>query len=101
MRMCLLFVMLTSIFASFAFASEKAEEKWKGVDEAVIEKIAKEYGREAKDPLINTDTGDLLLFVFLVAGAVGGFTAGYYWRVLTEPKALLGNPRTDSRGSTT
>lgn len=64
-----------------------AAEKWQGVDSSVVEKLAKEHGREAKAPLMNTDHGDLLLFVFLVAGAVGGFTAGYYWRVLTERKS--------------
>lgn len=65
---------------------------WTGVDEAVIEKIAKEHGREAKAPLINTDQGDLLLFVFLAAGVVAGFGAGYWWRVLvTEKKGKQDN----------
>ncbi len=59
-----------------------ASEKWQGVDEAVVEKFAKEHGREANGPLINTEQGDLKLFVFLIAGAVGGFAAGYSWRVL-------------------
>lgn len=61
-------------------------DKWQGVDESVIEKVAKEHGREAKEPLINTDQGDLLLFVFLIAGAVSGFAAGYFWRVLLEQR---------------
>ncbi len=61
-----------------------ASEKWSGVDESVVEKYAKEHGRETREPLINTDQGDLLLFVFLLAGAAGGFAAGYYWRTLTE-----------------
>jgi hypothetical protein len=56
------------------------------VDESVIEKVAEEHGRQAREPLINTDQGDLLLFVFLLAGAVGGFIGGYYWRVVTEKK---------------
>ena len=59
-----------------------ASEKWSGVDESVIEKVAKEHGREARDPSINTDQGDLLLFVFLLAAVVGGFIGGYYWRAL-------------------
>lgn len=62
-------------------------EKWPGVDESVVEKFAKEHGREAREPLINTDQGDLLLFVFLVAGTAGGFAAGYYWRTLTEVRS--------------
>ncbi len=61
-------------------------EKWSGVDESVIEKVAKEHGREAREPFINTDQGDLLLFVFLLAGAVGGFIGGYYWRALMGKK---------------
>jgi len=61
--------------------------KWSGVDESVVEKYAKEHGREARSPLINTDQGDLLLFVFLLAGAVGGFVAGYYWRTLLDQRS--------------
>ncbi len=63
-----------------------AADKWPGVDESVVEKYAKEHGREPHEPLINTDQGDMLLFVFLMAGVAGGFAAGYYWRVLTERK---------------
>ena len=63
-----------------------AAEKWSGVDESVVEKYAKEHGREARAPYINTDHGDLLLFVFLLAGTVGGFAAGYYWRMLMNEK---------------
>jgi len=64
-----------------------AGEKWSGVDESVIEKVAKEHGQEPRKPLINTDQGDLLLFVFLLAGAVGGFIAGYYWKTLVEKRS--------------
>lgn len=80
----LLFAIHCSLF-TVVFASDK----WSGVDESVIEKFATEHGREAKEPLINTDQGDLLLFVFLLAGAVGGFAAGYYWRTLTEVRTPL------------
>jgi hypothetical protein len=63
-----------------------AEEKWPGVDEAVIKRIAKEHGREERASFIPAAEGDLQLFMFLTAGAVGGFAAGYYWRVLLEGK---------------
>ena len=76
----LLFTIHCSLFTAVTAA------QWHGVDESVIDKYAKEHGREAMTPLINTDQGDLLLFVFLLAGAVGGFAAGYYWRMLTEGK---------------
>lgn len=78
-------IVLSSIigfcFQSLAYSSEK----WPGVDESVVEKYAKEHGRESCDPLINTDQGDLLLFVFLLAGTIGGFIGGYYWRMLIVP----------------
>jgi hypothetical protein len=59
---------------------------WPGVDEAVIEKVAEKAGRPAREPFINTDQGDLLLFVFLAAGIAGGFVAGYNFRTLFPPK---------------
>ncbi len=79
---CFLAAVVFLLFLAPAFSAEK----WQGVDEAVVEKMAKEHGREPIKPLINTDQGDLLLFVFLIAGAAGGFAGGYYWRMLTERK---------------
>ena len=77
------------LFTACCILSDKAfaDEKWQGVDESVVQKIAKEHGREAREPVINTDQGDLLLFVFLIAGTIGGFAAGYYWRMLMAEKA--------------
>jgi len=80
---------LISIVAMLFFISvalAEKSEKWQGVDESVIEKVAKEHGREAREPFINTDQGDLLLFLFLLAGTIGGFAAGYYWKELTGNK---------------
>lgn len=79
--LCAMVFLLFAAHCSLISAAS-ASEKWPGVDESVVEKYAKEHGREAREPFINTDQGDLLLFVFLLAGAVGGFAAGYSWRVL-------------------
>lgn len=62
-------------------------EKWSGVDEVIVEKVAKEHGREAREPLINIE-GDIGLFVFLIAGAAGGFAGGYYFRTLMDQKKV-------------
>lgn len=80
---------MTMILLSFCFLllvrwAFAEESKWSGVDESVVEKYAAEHGREAREPFINTDQGDLLLFVFLLGGAVAGFIGGYCWRVLKE-----------------
>jgi len=74
----------TLIYTVFFFSL--APKPWTGVDEAVVEKVAREHGREARPPLVATDKGDLLLFIFLLAGAVGGFAGGYYWRMLVGEK---------------
>ena len=63
-----------------------AGEKWPGVDEAVVNRIAREHGRQERTSLVPAAEGDLQLFMFLMAGTVGGFVAGYYWRVLLEGK---------------
>jgi cobalt/nickel transport protein len=78
----ILLPMLLFVLNFFALAPKP----WIGVDEAVVEKIAKEHGREARRPFIDPGEGDLLLFIFLAAGAVGGFAAGYSWRMLVSEK---------------
>jgi cobalt/nickel transport protein len=77
------FGLIPLTFCNSAFGADK----WPGVDESVVEKFASERGREAHSPLINTDQGDLLLFVFLLAGVIGGFAGGYSWRMLVEGKS--------------
>ncbi len=59
---------------------------WPGVDETVIEPFARQAGRPAREPYLNTDRGDLLLSLFLLAGLCGGFAAGYFYRELFPPK---------------
>ena len=86
-RLIILFLLI--LFAGttgIGHAGGEEKAKWNGVDEAVIETIAKEHGREAQPSLIDKDQGDILLFMFLLAGAAGGFVAGYYWRVLVSEK---------------
>lgn len=82
------FVLMLLLLTTFCTLppTTSADEKWSGVDESVIEKYAKEHGREAREPFLNTDQGDLLLFVFLLAGVVGGFIGGYCWKTLTEKR---------------
>lgn len=63
---------------------------WPSVDETVVEKFATAAGRPPHPPLIDPGEGDLLLFLFLVAGAAGGFVAGYYFRELFPRQAKPG-----------
>jgi len=59
---------------------------WEGVDKTVVEKVAAEAGHPPREPYLNTDQGDLLLFLFLLAGAIGGFIVGYTFRGLFPPQ---------------
>ncbi|MBI5190625.1 MAG: cobalt ABC transporter permease [Nitrospirae bacterium] len=86
------FLLLFLLFSSGI--AHAAEEKWPGVDEAVVGKYAEEHGRPAKPSLLELE-GDTLLFAFLVAGAAGGFVLGYYYReFISRPCA---GSRTDAR----
>lgn len=60
--------------------------EWPGIDETVVEKVAADAGRPPRAPFLDTDRGDLLLFLFLVAGAGGGFLAGWSFRELFPPE---------------
>lgn len=70
----------------YFFIATNARADWKGVDETVVEKYAREAGRPSRAPFINTDSGDMLLFVFLLAGTAGGFAMGYTFRKLFYEK---------------
>lgn len=87
-------VIMVSVFLLSAGSLSQAAEQWQGVDETVVQKFAREHGREARKPLIDTGEGDLQLFMFLLAGSAGGFAAGYCWRALLD-----GRKRQDKDGS--
>ena len=86
-------IALLIVFSVGLISAEAGEGKWAGIDETVVEKFAAKAGRTPKEPFITKDQGDLLLFLFLVAGVAGGFAAGYYFRVLFHEKRRKGVPK--------
>jgi ABC-type cobalt transport system substrate-binding protein len=86
-------VILLILFSVTLIFAGAGEGKWAGVDETVVEKFAAKAGRIAKEPFITKEQGDLILFVFLIAGVAGGFVAGYYFRVLFHEKGKRGLPK--------
>jgi cobalt/nickel transport protein len=86
MNMMRSFVVCAVLLGGMGIGSLHAGERWPGVDESVVNRIAREHGRGDRPSLIPAAEGDLQLFLFLMAGTVGGFVAGYYWRVLLEGK---------------
>jgi len=70
-----------------------ADDKWPGVDDAVVGKFAEDAGRPPTKPFLDFGEGDIQLFFFLIAGAVGGFVMGYYYRDLfVSPPSSAKNP---------
>lgn len=69
---------------------EGAEEaRWSGMDEVVVEKYATNSGREPSGPILPVEEGDLLLFLFCLAGTIGGFISGYFWRkLISESRSI-------------
>ncbi|MCL6558397.1 MAG: hypothetical protein K6U74_06270, partial [Firmicutes bacterium] len=63
-----------------------------GADEKVGD-IVKDYAEKAgvseREPYINTDKGDILLFLFLFSGLASGFYLGYNWRKMVCEKAAV------------
>jgi hypothetical protein len=86
MKRTALILLFTGLLLSGPIYTPGRTASWSGVDETVIEKFAEKAGRPAWKPFIDTDQGDLLLFVFLLAGAAGGFAAGYWFRILFPPR---------------
>lgn len=67
---------------------EEGPAKWRGTDE-VIEEVLQKYGARAREPFINTDQGDLILFVFTLGGLGAGFIMGYHGRrIFVEMEGL-------------
>ncbi|MDH5677218.1 MAG: hypothetical protein OEZ55_09160 [Nitrospinota bacterium] len=56
-----------------------AQEKWAGIDETIVGKIATEAGRPPAPGMFD-GMGDLPLLMFLLAGLAGGFALGYFYR---------------------
>lgn len=78
-----------------ALSAMRTDTSWDGVDVAVVGKYATDLGRAPWTPFINVQ-GDLQLFVFTVAGLIGGFTMGYYWRTLFANGSEPGDERASS-----
>ncbi len=73
--------------------TDSDNEKWIGIDVSIVGKYAEKYGHPPRKPYINTDQGDLLLFVFTTAGVIGGFIIGYNFRKLFYDKDCDGQDK--------
>ncbi len=86
-------ILVLAVIGSIAFARSHGDGPWIDATDTVAEEGAATVGREAADPLINTDQGNMLVFFFTLAGLAGGSVVGYYWR-----KELIENKKEAARG---
>lgn len=75
-------VAATSAVWASVWAVAVSAGSWVGLDEGVMERTAAEQGRAAWRPFINTDVGDLLLYVFFAGAFVAGGAIGWIVRGL-------------------
>ena len=83
-------VLLLAIIGSVALSGETTvREKglWSDATDVLSNTAASEAGRESRDPLINTEQGNMLIFFFALGGVVAGFAIGYNWRRLIAEKS--------------
>ncbi len=99
MKRAMAILLLTGLLFTGPACQAGRAASWSGVDETVIEKVAEQAGRKPSEPLINTEQGDLLLFVFLVAGMIGGFIGGYNFRILFPPRRRSNHKTEECPGS--
>lgn len=83
---------LAPLLTTIANAISAAAERWSGVDETVVERVAAAAGRKPWTFRFAPE-GDALLFAFLVAGLVAGFVLGYTYRALFSSRSPPGEER--------
>jgi cobalt/nickel transport protein len=84
-------ILIMAIAGSIIFAKSHEEGPWIDTTDVVSEQSASALGRQAVEPLINTDQGNMLVFFFTLAGVVGGSIVGYYWRMLMTDRDKMAN----------
>jgi hypothetical protein len=74
-------VLVTLLGLGAANLAEAAQEdRYSGVDEAVVEQAARKAGRTPRSYVSFLEQGDIPLMMSVLAGLVGGFALGYIYR---------------------
>jgi uncharacterized membrane protein len=88
-------ILVLAVTGSVILARAHEEGPWIDSTDAVSAQSASAAGRQAADPLINTDQGNMLVFFFTLAGVMAGSVIGYYWRKLIIGKEKEGKEQTN------
>lgn len=78
-------IVALGVFGSAALSGQnivREEGQWSDATDVLSGRAATEAGRQARDPLINTEQGNMLVFFFCLGGVIGGLIIGYNCRRL-------------------
>ena len=82
-------ILVMAIVGSIALSDENVvREKglWSDATNVLSRQAAEQMGREARAPFINTEKGNMLVFLFTLGGVAAGFAIGYNWRIILAAK---------------
>ena len=82
-------ILIIAIIGTVALSANnivRDEGVWSDATDVLSGKAAEQAGREARDPYINTEQGNMLVFFFCLGGVAAGSAIGYNWRRLFAEK---------------
>ncbi|OGO24978.1 MAG: hypothetical protein A2144_10290 [Chloroflexi bacterium RBG_16_50_9] len=78
-------ILVIAVVGSVALSTNntvREEGLWSDATDVLSGQAAEQVGREARDPFINTEQGNMLVFFFCLGGVAAGSIIGYNWRRL-------------------
>lgn len=99
-----LVIALICIFSGIVIYMAFTYKEILGTDDkigVVVKQYAEKAGVSERNPYINTNKGDLLLFLFCISGLIAGFYLGYNWKKIISEKpdiSEVGGMKTHSIG---
>ncbi len=87
-------ILIGAVIGSVALSANNVvrdEGVWSDATDVLSGKAAAQAGREAREPYINTEQGNMLVFFFCLGGVAAGSIIGYNWRRLFTEKLKGGN----------
>ena len=82
-------ILIMAVVGTIALSGDnivREEGMWSDATDVLSGQAAGQVGREARDPYINTEQGNMLVFFFTLAGVTAGSIIGYNWRKLLAGK---------------
>ncbi len=82
-------IVILGVLGSIALSGQnivREEGLWSDATDVLSGQTASQAGRQAREPFINTEQGNMLVFFFCLGGVISGFIIGYNCRKLLVEK---------------